>query len=302
MKNTALLFIIAGIMLNSCAGLLFDGYTLMNVESKPDSIWIKVNNDTSNWKRTPTFIEFNRHKTPLRITAKDDSVERNIKIHDDFDTKFNFDHLLIDLEKPGGKGYHILYKPEKHELNFLLSVPEGNLFYVYSGSDYKSFKGFLGLSLGLEYYFRDKQAVNAKVGVLGDFILPFPAPYDEYGPTQHVSAFFSDFTISRDLYRLHYGIGMHYFQSYFRRSEIVEIAPDLINYGYHIERQNSIGPALTGYYRMSPNFNIGLNYYPSMFNWDRHEFNVHYTHLLFLDLIFTINLSHSTRKFRIFRH
>lgn len=304
--------IVIGVLFSSCATLINQRTCDVKVHSDDDSLKICVNNDTTRWLSTPTWIYPERSKNDLLIIAKKDGVQKPIYVRRKLSNEYLFGNLasygigyLIDLKNPRRFSYprNIVIdfnssdkyavpkhknwtNPEKHLLNFKLSIPEGNLFYINKGHGYGNSSGFLGISGGVEYYFTNKYCLNMDVGALTDFIAPFPAPVDYVGGYDQSSAIYGDIQIGRDFNRFHCDLGLQFNRTSYYERETVELFPEYIDSLKYSKFQNNVGLALSAYYRISNGFNIGLNYYPSFFSWDHSKVQTHYGHLLFFELIF----------------
>jgi hypothetical protein len=209
--------------------------------------------------------------------------------------------ITIDLSNPNG---YITHKnlnwdktvPEKNLLSIKISIPESNHFYLNKGKGYGNTFGFLGISGGLEYYYSNRYCLNADIGTLTDFIIPFPAPVDYIGPYNQSFARYADLQIGRNFRKFHFDFGIQYTRTAYYERETVELFPVYIDTLRYFKTQKSIGFALSSYFRILPNFNIGLNYYPSFLNWDSDKVETHYSHLLFFELMFRFDGYRPTKK------
>ena len=179
--------------------------------------------------------------------------------------------------------------PAKNDLAFKVSIPEGNFFYLNKGDSYGNAFGFLGLSIGCEYYFSDKYNINVDVGTLTDFIVPFPAPYDVEGSYDRSFAFYGDVQVGTNFNRFHIDAGIQYYKTSYYERETVSLFPDYIDTLKYAKHQGNLGLAFSSYFRITRSFNVGINYYPAIVVFDDHATKTHYGHLLFLELIFRIN-------------
>lgn len=310
-------FIISlSLLLNSCATLIHKRNVDVRVYSDTDSVKFYVNDDTTRFC-TPTIVNFERSSKDLLITALKDSASEQINIKSRLSTAFWLGNIFsgigifgyaIDLKSPkrytypsditihfnesksySTKKYSNWVRPEKNLLSFKLSIPEGNFMYLNKGNGYGNTFGFLGISGGVEYYFTDKYCINMDIGALTDFMIPVPAPVDYYGSYQRSFATYGDIQVGSDFNRFHYDLGLQFNRtSYFKR-ETAELFPSYVDTLISSKSQNNIGIALSAYYRFSNNFNIGINYYPSLISWDEDNvLKAQYTHLLFFELIFRL--------------
>ena len=179
-------------------------------------------------------------------------------------------------------------EPSKYDFALKFSVPEGNYLYLNKGDYYGSSFGFLGLSLGFEYYFNNKYNINMDVGVLTDFPAPFPAPICYMGGYDKSSAIFADLQIGTDWKRFHFDGGIQLCRTMYVERETVTLFPEYVDTLKSSMEERTYGLAFSSYYRISKTFNIGVNYYPSFLVNNNSETHCRYAHLLFIDLIFRI--------------
>jgi hypothetical protein len=190
------------------------------------------------------------------------------------------------------KKFHSKWKsPPKGTLALKIGIPEGNFFYLNKGERYGKAAGFLGLSVGTEYYINDKYNINADVGVAMDYMVPFPAPICYMGGYDKSSALFCDLQIGTDWRRFHFDAGIQYLNTIYVERETVALFPHYYDTLIACKQQGNLGLALNTYFRLTKTFNIGINYYPTFLVFDAGENSMHYGHLLFFDLIFRINVS-----------
>jgi len=318
------ILLLIGITFTSCATLINQRSVDVNVHSDVDSLKISVNNDTSRWYFTPTWINAERSRNDLLITVKKDGVQKLIQINSRLSTAFWLGNMFsgigifgyaIDLTNPkrfsyppaitinfnsanqySARKYKTWIDPEKHLLNFKLSIPEGNHFYLNKGNGYGNSFGFLGISGGAEYYFTDRHCINMDIGALTDFMIPFPAPIDYEGGYDRSFAIYGDIQIGRDFNRFHSDLGLQFNRTSYYERETVELFPEYIDTLKSSKIQNNIGFALSTYYRVSNGFNLGINYYPSFFSWDKNNLRTHYSHLIFLEFVFKLEAYRPRKK------
>lgn len=306
-----LILIALGMILYSCSTLTNKGTVDVIVYSDVDSVKVFINNDTSLWYKTPAKISVIRSSKDILITAKNDSLKKEVIINSKLSNEFLYGNLLtygigylIDLNSSKRFTYpefipiefkeHTQYQtndrawlnPGKGCLNFKISIPEGNHFYQNIGKGYGSTFGFLGISFGAEYYFTDDFCINFDIGGLTDFMMPVPAPVDFMGSHESTFGTYGDIQIGRDFNRFHFDLGLQYFRTSFYRVETLELFPQYIDSLTYSYAYNNIGLSFSIYYKLSNWFNLGLNYYPSFMGWDSNKINWHYTHLFFFEILF----------------
>jgi hypothetical protein len=87
---------------------------IVDVRSDVDSVKICVNNDTTRWYNTPTLINVERSRNDLKITARKDTIQKQINVKSKLSTAFWVGNIFsgtgilgyaIDLTNP--KDLHI---------------------------------------------------------------------------------------------------------------------------------------------------------------------------------------------------
>jgi hypothetical protein len=199
--------------------------------------------------------------------------------------------LLLSLQAiaQGSKKFYSKWTvPTQNSFAFKIGIPEGNYLYLNKGNQYGSSFGFLGLSLGFEYYFSNKYNINVDVGGLTDFAAPFPAPICYMGGYDKSSAIFADLQVGTDWKRFHFDAGIQLCRMMYIERETVSIFPEYIDTLKFLMEERVYGLAFSSYFRISKSFNVGLNYYPSFIVSNYSGTHSHYAHLLYIDLIFRI--------------
>ena len=311
--------LLTSLLFNSCATLINRPTVRVNIYSETDNVKVHINNDTLNRHTLPASVNVQRSRDNLFITAQADTIEKQIEVKRGISTAFWLGNMFsgagvigyaIDLTNPkrftypttilinfdnNDKPYYNTWlKPQKNLLNIKISVPEGNHFYLNKGYGYGNSFGFLGFSVGFEYYFSDKYCLNMDFGGLMDFIIPFPASYHPQNYSRSLATYV-DVQIGSDYKRFHYDLGVQLNRTSYYEIETLEVFPvfrDTVKYDL---KQTNFGFALSTYYRVSRNFNLGLNYYPSfLVLGSKPKFE--YSHLLFFELSFRIEAYRPRRK------
>lgn len=192
-------------------------------------------------------------KKNLELLVKKDTIAEPLNVKSHLSTKFWLGNLFsgvgiigyaIDLTNPKrftypkdivahyGKNYYQTIpkymtwrQPEKGLLNFKISVPESNWFFINSGNGNVNRFGFLGVLGGVEYYLTDKNSINADFGVMTDFPLPVPAPIDYLGSYKRAFATYGDVQVGQDFKRFHVDAGLQFNQTLFVERETLEVFP-----------------------------------------------------------------------------
>lgn len=183
---------------------------------------------------------------------------------------------------------------EKGSFNLKISIPEGNSFVLNKGSHIGNAFGFLGITTGLDYYYRDKEYIGVGAGTLTDFIIPIPAPYDVFGEYERSFGAYYDLLHGLDMHRfsINYGLSISKF-SYYKRI-LAEIFPNYIDSVLYSGKEFRYGFSFSTKFKFSPYLHAGIKYLPSFKT--IHARENQYGHLLFLDLACNFEIKRKNGK------
>ena len=314
--NRLLVFGLYILTSSSCTTLIHQKSVEVNIYSDVDSALVCLENSTECYF-TPAAIDLARSESDIVLILKKDTIVKPIKLKSRLSTAFWLGNMFngagvvgyaIDLTNPkrftypknnyvslAGTSSFDNTKPQKtqkwippikNQLNLKISIPEGNYFYINKGYGYGNSFGFLGISAGLEYYISDLYSVNLDFGGMTDFILPFPAHVDYEGEYDNSFASYLDLQIGRDIKAFHLNLGIQGNRTSYYERETVQLFPTYIDTLKYSVQQYNAGLALSGSYKITNGFNLGLNYYQSFFAWHNRDFDLRYSHLIMFELIF----------------
>lgn len=220
-------------------------------------------------------------------------------VYCDLNSPFKVDYRFKPLEKP----IHLLsqkdqtpikkdFGGERGSINIKLSIPEGNSFIINKETHIGNSFGFLGLTSEIDYYYKNKKYFGIGAGVLTDFIIPIPAPYDVMGEYERSFGSYLDLLHGFDFHRFsfNYGISVSKYSYYKRITE--ELFPNYIDSLLYSKRENRIGLSISSKFKITNYFNCGIKYVPSFTTLKSNEFR--YGHFLFLDV--AINFKIKSRR------
>ncbi|HEX4375389.1 MAG TPA: hypothetical protein VHZ50_18940 [Puia sp.] len=311
-------FLFLMIVFASCATVVNRRTTDVKIISKTDSVKFYINKDSSTWYDAPQTLAIERSKNDLLITAKKDTVQKTFSIKRKLSIAFLLGNIFsgayvgyaVDLFSPKRLTYppeinidfdnnsysteKELLSPKKGLLNLSLSIPEGNLFYKRQANGYGHSGGFLGLTGGAQYYISNKHSIDLNAGAAIDNLLPIPVAVDHFGPYTTSSVFFAAAKFGGDHKMIHYAAGFQFNRSFYNKYNIA--GSSAAHDSSFSINQNSAGLALSAYYRFSKTFSIGVNYNPSLIAWENKKADFHYSHLIFLDLLFEFEVCRPKNK------
>lgn len=170
---------------------------------------------------------------------------------------------------------------QKGDISFNVSVPYLNSFKYITNTRSKSSVGFLGSSLGMDYYHSKDQFINANGSLMINSIVPFPAAVDFEG--EHYVLFSSDLSISNNHVWNRISTGYGFLYSY-----------KLLN--HHLgtgamdrEYYPTLGLIIPIYYRLGKKFHLGLIYRPTFYRPTLID-KFKYEHTISLDLMWKLYL------------
>lgn len=296
-----------GLLLGSCATMLNPHTKEVNIyTTKPSKIVFKK--DTIYTADNRAYILPERGKKPVAFQViKNDSV-RTITLRAKNSLAFyaniyNYGiGLIADWKNPKrytystrvfldsdeNKDSYYRYNQLKKKSAFYLhlSIPYGNLMY-FKPEDYgQQFSGgFFGLSVGLDYYHKEKQYFSITASAATDYPVPFPAPVDDEGTSESMSTFYVSFSNNHLIKHFTFGYGL----SVARNSW--GIYPPYSSSDEALVIRNSAGGFIFSMYaKPGPRLNIGIIYRPTFYQFDTRQ--VEYEHLFSLDLAWKIRLTH----------
>lgn len=308
--------------LTSCATIFNRKEYKLKISSTTVNVRAKVYDSVY---RLPADVSVKRSKDDLKVTMITDSLSRELMVRPRLSPQFCWGNMgflslmplgyLTDLtnskrfyygkelllnvhdtistigKKRGGlKSYfNRRYPTGKGQFNLVLSVPYANLFYMQPHNERaKTLGGFLGASLGAEYYYKENKYAKFTAAASINFIAPVPAPASYDGPTEFASAYNFTLTDNYKLSRFTVGYGLNYGIYKWRLDNTDFIFPSRIDVP-RTKINHGIGIATNAYFQVSKTFFIGVLYNPTFVKtYPATEFT--YQHVISLDLQWKIKL------------
>src|SRR5690349_112474 len=286
-------------MFTSCATTLTRKAYTLKIHSVTSGDKIEINNEVYT---LPAAVKVTRAKTDLQIRLISDTIVKDYTVRPSPNPQFVFGNLLwmqvcpaaylIDLtnQKRFYYGKTILvdrnddvnvitpkvlkgfenyfsktYPKQKGNINLVLSLPHINSFYLQPpGESSKSNVGFWGISMGLEYFYKDNRYVSLTANGVTDFFVPVPAAVDIYGEYELMTSTYLSLTSNHKINRFHFGYGINFALnnwdlSYHGGGDAPPPTHDPVTKSSH-----SFGVTLNAYHQLSKRFLIGVVYRPSI--------------------------------------
>lgn len=321
------LFFAVALLMSSCSTIMSGTYTRVNVFTRPDSIPIRINNDTV-VTYSPVQIQVKRSNAPLHLRFGQDSgkslwipaktslmfwlgnvlngtmpIGHLIDLSND--KRFTYpEFIMIDVDnnlKPNFK-YKTRVMPEnfrslkskrsveerfgmkKGDLRIKFSVPESNSFVLKKENGVGNSFGFLGITTGVDFLYKDNFFFGAGIGTLTDFLAPFPAPFDFMGEHEKSFGSYIDLVHGFGWKRFSFSYGLSLSRTTFQKWNTVELFPLYRSYLEYSKVEARWGLSASAVYKFADYFNIGVKYIPTFKTMNTSEFR--YGHFLFLDIAF----------------
>ncbi len=197
-------------------------------------------------------------------------------------------------EAPGFEGLKVNYHDtEKGRVNIIFSIPYANLFYLNPRIEGAvSSAGFLGISAGAEYYYKNNRYLKLNASGIIDFPIFIPVPLDSDGIDKR--SYSASLALTDNFVWNRFTVG--YGVTFAKNKWIYDndggdpnnpLVPGAIE---HMELSTiSTGLQVNGYFRVGTTFNIGAIYNPYLYDFaPSGKFN--YQHTISIDLLWKIKI------------
>jgi hypothetical protein len=305
-------------LLSSCATLVNTKHTKTLVQSNGKPVGIKLASDTAQWHTTPYEYTLKRSRADVVLLVKRDSAVVQKVIRSKHSGAFWIGNLLmgaapftylIDLSNDNRFTYPPKYTintsdtttqyarhparssdAQANKLSFVFSLPQGNNFYVATGTERINRAGFLGITAGLQYQCNSRIKVAATVGTITDFPLPFPAPLDRLGGYKKTYARYAAADLSYCVKDLTLSAGLQVHRINYVHRATLTLFPIYNDTLIKQSKHQSAGLSAAAYYKLYQGCTLGLRYLPGLGVTSSGSARAKYSHLLFLELRFDIGL------------
>lgn len=218
-----------------------------------------------------------------------DLTEKKSKSRDD---SFNFKKIKEKLStqkvpKDKSRTLMISTKPQPKDLYMSISFPYVNNFNLSpDGESRKDSWGFLGMTLGVDYYYKNKSFVSISLSGVIDYEIPIPVGMDyDGGQSENMYSLSLVLANNHRFNRFSFGYGLSCSRNLWRLN-------DRDNSSLSKTRGNTaLGLHFNSYFFLSQSTFIGATYRPSLFRF-KSENKHRYEAVLSFDIGMKINLSH----------
>lgn len=298
MKNTVI--ILLAIFLTSCASFLNNkGQKIKVITSLPATVVVK--NDSVLTKSNKIGLSVLRSRDSLMISVIRDSLVKRIQIpsSNSFAYWLNFYPsmglgFLVDKDNPKRYAYpSLIYvnlsdstnsystidekQIQKGSIDMRMSFPWINSFLLQpEGYGFKYSNGFVGLSLGADYYYNKQKYVSLTLSGVMNNMVPAPVGVDQWGGywENFLAAYIglsNNFRINH--FRLGYGL------SY---SKVMWNSKDYDLNIFNARKSDAIGMIFPMYYQFNNKFFAGIVYRPTFIQL-RQPNPIRYEHIISVD-------------------
>ncbi len=300
-------------ILGGCASGMNEATTKIKVYSTLPSK-VVFEEDTIATLRDMAKIEVARSSEPIELTIKSDSSIKKLTLepHLSFfywgnlisnlgigmlidgnsNKRFSYPkRVYLNSSDSKNEFFNYSQKDRSGQWQIHLSLPYINSFSLSPQIDSRRLNtGFLGLSLGLDYYYQNHRFINASITTVTDFFMPLPVPVTVEGEYEQMSSDYLSLSHNHRFERLSFGYGLalswnSWSQSYLGATD--PIAPISLP----VSTQNfALGLHFPLYFEVLPHFQIGIIYRPTLYRPMMLE-RFQYEHLISLDLAWKIKLN-----------
>ncbi|MDX9907867.1 MAG: hypothetical protein RBS23_00255 [Mariniphaga sp.] len=299
------------LLLGSCATIMNQPFTNVCINTaKP--VVVHTENSKFNIEPPMGMVYLERKHQAARLKISDDSTSINYFLepknslawYANIFTSYGLG-MLIDLENPKRWGYsrNLYLDHDLEPIPMLKSTPERKAGRLYlnlelpyanhfslrpSGETRQQTFGFMGVFLGAGYMTSATAFIEGGIGAAMDFMLPFPAAVDYWGPYTSSSTSWAHILAGRHYKRFSAGMGVHFTGNHWGYHNGMggyddeDTRPDKNLY------YNGMGPIFKTTFTPRRNFYLSLLYKPVIF---RFEAPNSYEHFLSLGMGWQIKLA-----------
>jgi hypothetical protein len=181
------------------------------------------------------------------------------------------------------------YDANKGQVDLVFSLPWINNFYMQPiNESIKTNSGFVGISAGIDFFYKNNRYVNLSFSAISDFFFPFPAAIDLSGEYELMSSLCYSLTNNHIKNRFSFGYGIVYSSNTwdFRYYDTFNPPPPSRE---PIKKTNHyMGMVVKGHFQFSKFLYTGLIYRPSILRLN--ETTIKYEHSISLEMLFKIRI------------
>lgn len=323
MKKLVFLFFCM-VLLSSCATILNRTHKTVYITTiQPAKVYI--NHDTIETDANKIAVEVRRQSKALEFKVIKDSTTKTIKVNsinslaywlNAYPTPLLFTGFVIEKYNPKRYSYptniyvditdtlHTYYsydpRSRKGNIDINISYPFINNFILKPANESqpKINTGFMGFSLGFDYYYSDQQFLNLTATSILDNFAPVPVEEFYFFNYERMSSIYGSFTINYRIKRFMLGYGLSFaYNKWIQRNDDYDLNTELSS---AIDKMNyALGFVFPAHYMITEYFYIGTVYRPTFYRINTPK-PFCYEHSISFD--FGINLHLLNRNNRKIKH
>jgi len=283
------------VLLSSCATILNRKTYNLKINSGGNHDKIEIGKKEY---ALPAIVKVERSRSDLQIKYISDSTVYDYRVRSSPNPAFVYGNLwwmtaspaayLIDLtnEKRFYYGHYIFldksdtsriitpgirgnfaqrFPKRKGQWDLILSLPHINSFFLKpNGEGDKVNTGFLGLSMGLEYFYKNNRYLSLSANAVSDFFLPVPAAVDNWGEYELMTSSWISLTQNYKMNRFRLGYGINYSMNTWDLQYDEPPGGIPPTRAPETKSTKSLGLTFNVYHQVKRNFFIGLIYRPTL--------------------------------------
>jgi hypothetical protein len=307
------IIILLFLILCSCASLLNRPTQRIDIVTNKHAD-VRINGEVLlNAKKRTKFIAL-RDIRPIEVSIFNDSISKDLLL----DSRNSFAYylniypslglgFLVDKDSPKRYAYpkriyvdmtnklntFTTYNPEisKGSLQLHYSMPWINNFFLnpINENSSKTNTGFMGVMVGLDYYYSANRFFNLSASSVMDFFMPFPGAVDFSGEFDFMNSTFLIISNNYRIKRFSLGYGISYSKNTWAHKYFDQWDPPPPTRDPITISDNSFGLIFPFYVQLGEYFDIGLLYRPSIFT-IKPKTVFKYDHLISIDFAWKIPL------------
>lgn len=295
----------------SCATLINNKQTRIEIHSIPDSASICLDNDSC--VISPVILEVPRNYNDFSVVVKNDSIEKPIRIKSRVAPEFMWGNLLFVYYSPIGyivdassrqktysydnsllvnlsdktRDYQKWEPSKKGQFYIRSSFPWFDFIEFDNGRGFDNYKSYMGLTLGIDYYHSKHSFLSLSGGATGISDIAFPVMDKWVSDTvQFVNSFSAKLTNNHDLnifssknidFTLGYGLSF----TNFRYRQIFKDSIQSMDVELYKKAISTVGFCADANVILFKYFYAGLSVLPSFYTLKRNKWE--YSYLAYFD-------------------
>jgi len=187
------------------------------------------------------------------------------------------------------------FETNKGQIDLHLSLPWINSFYFQPiNENSKENIGFIGISIGIDYYHNESQFLSIKGSHVMDFFFPIPAPFSYDGEMEFMNSTYISFENNHKKNRFTFGYGLNYSINTWNRKDFgkrddnsaettIELKDPILT------NNKTIGLTTNIYHQIGKHLRVGLIYRPTLLN-IKPNIKLNYEHVISFDIAWKIRI------------